>query len=178
MVRQTVSLRKGAQALGMALSTLQHHIARGHVTLIDGKVDVEVARVQLAKYTDPDQQMRALGGKAAMRGEAETEVLPPSVKGADDARFMQEKARRERTLADLAELELAEKRGELVRRSDVERSLAGRLVAVRERAISMPDRLTARIRGAESDAEAHKLFRDEVLQMLEDLTREAPQATQ
>lgn len=47
----------------MSLSNLQHHVKRGNVTLIDGKVDLEVAMVQLARYIDPDQSARARQGK-------------------------------------------------------------------------------------------------------------------
>lgn len=56
-------MREASRRIGMSLSNLQHHVKRGNVTLIDGKVDLEVAMVQLARYIDPDQSARARQGK-------------------------------------------------------------------------------------------------------------------
>lgn len=152
----------------MALSTLQYHVKTGKVPLIDGKVNIEVARVLLAAKVDPTQQARALGGRAALFSERQTSGdAPPSFEPGD---LIAEKTRRERTLADLAELELAEKRGELIRRADIERSWAPRLVALRERLLSLPDRVTALVRAAPDEAAAHSVIAREVHQALSDLS--------
>ena len=153
----------------MALSTLQHHIKRGNVSTIDGKIDLSVARVQLAKYVDPDQQLRALGGRAMVRADTPTDPLshdaPPDL--------IAEKARRERTLADLAEIELAEKRGELVRKADYEKALAAKLIALREQLMALPERVVALIRAQDTDHGARELLAGEILRMLSDISTDS-----
>lgn len=156
----------------MALSTLQHHIKRGNVSAVDGKIDLSVARVQLAKYVDPDQQLRALGGKAALRADANT---GPAFDD-ESPNLIAEKARRERTLADLAEIELAEKRGELVRKADYEKALGAKLIALREQLLALPERMVAMVRAQETDHAARELLTGEVLRMLADISAEAPEA--
>jgi hypothetical protein len=171
---ELVSQRAAAKTLGMALSTLQHHIKTGKVPLIEGRVNLEVARVLLAAKVDPTQAARARGGRDAFYSDRQSGAdLPISPEAGD---LVAEKTRRERTLADLADLELAEKRGELLRRSDVERAWAPRLVALRERLLSLPDRVTALMRAAPDEHAAHAVLAAELHQALSDLTAAAPAA--
>jgi hypothetical protein len=77
----------------------------------DGMVDVALADAQLAGQADPARQ-------------AVAEPLPlepelPEASGPAAATFAASKARREAAAADLAEIELAKKRGELVDRVSV-----------------------------------------------------------
>lgn len=166
---ELLSQRKAAESLGMALSTLQHHIKRGNVSAIDGKIDLSVARVQLAKYVDPDQQLRALGGRAMVRADTPTDPLPHDA----PPDLIAEKARRERTLADLAEIELAEKRGELVRKADYEKALAAKLIALREQLMALPERVVALIRAQDTDHGARELLAGEILRMLSDISTDS-----
>ena len=71
------------------------------------------------------------------------------------------KTRREAAEASIAELKEAELRGELVRKVEVERAIASRLVALRESLEVLADRLSALV-AAESDAQAcRRMLRDE-----------------
>ena len=135
---ELLSLRKGAAALGMALSTLQHHVKRGNVRLIDGKVDLDVARVQLARNTDPEQSARGQQN----RGD------PPD--GDDRGGLWDAKERSERLRAELLEIELAEKRGELVKADDVRRATTNVARTARDALLGLPTRVAAEL-AAEAD---------------------------
>jgi len=162
----TVSLRQGARELGVALSTLQHHIKKGHVTLIDKKVDVEIARMQLAKHTDVEQSMR--GKQNPGSGTDPDQENTPA-----GSPLWQAKEATERVRNELLKLELAQKRGELVKASDLEAAMAQKLTGAREAFLSLPDRL-APVLAAESDPiKVHELMTREIRAAMRSLAAEA-----
>ncbi len=116
----------------------------GRITLIDGKVDPEVADIQWAEKTDAVQQARGARGGHAPRDE------PKAPLAGDRDSYFATKERRERAEADLAELELRERRGELVKKADVEREIFGVQRALRDRLSGIPDRIAPML-AAESD---------------------------
>lgn len=119
----------------------------GRITLIDGKVDPEVADIQWAEKTDAVQQARgARGGHAPRAGASVAAAALP----ADREGYFATKERRERAEADLAELELRERRGELVKKSDVEREIFAVQRALRDRLAGIPDRIAPML-AAEAD---------------------------
>lgn len=142
---QLVSQRKAALAMDMALSTLQHHIKRGNVRLIDGKVDVEIARMQLAKSVDKEQSER--GKQNVWSGESN--AIEDDPRG--DTPLWQAKARTEVLREQLLQLELAERRGELGKLSDIEAALSAKITSCSEAFRSLADRVSP-ILAAESDA--------------------------
>ena len=83
--------------------------------------------------------------------------------------YNEAKTLREIAEARLAELKLAEQRGELVRVAEVESSLAAKVAALREGFLQMPARL-APIMAAESDqARCHDILQAELRQALSQL---------
>lgn len=166
---ELVSQRKGARELGMALSTLQHHVKRGNVRLIDGKVDVEVARIQLARHTDPEQSMRgqmsgavASGFMPGAAGGAGAGAGPSGASGADGRAagdgegkgggrgLWEAKETSERLRAQLLELELAEKHGKLVDAGAVHKATMARARIARDALMAIPSRIGAQL-AAETD---------------------------
>jgi phage terminase Nu1 subunit (DNA packaging protein) len=143
---ELVSLRKGARALGMALSTLQHHIAKGNVRLIDGKVDVDVARIQLSKNVNVEQSIK--GQQNVGRGDSEGSVGAGEGSGGS---LWAAKERSERARAELMELELAEKQGRLVDADVVRRETMAKARIARDALMSLPTRVSAEL-AAETDA--------------------------
>lgn len=84
-----------------------------------------------------------------------------SGEGTDGGAYWEAKTRRETAEASIAELKEAELRGELVRKAEVERAIASRLVALRESLEVLADRISALV-AAESDAQVcRRLLRDE-----------------
>ena len=168
---ELVSQRKAAAALDMALSTLQHHIKRGNVSLIDGKVDVEVARIQLRKAIDQDQSERGRQNTGS--------VAPPrdDPDAREDSPLWQAKTRTETLREQLLQLELAERRAELVKVADIEAAYAAKLTGGREAFRTIADRL-APILAAESDAiKVHTMLMREIDNALRILSAEAPAST-
>lgn len=139
----------------------------GRITLIDGKVDPEVADIQWAEKTDAVQQARGARGGHAPRPAPEPPRQVP-VAG-DRESYFATKERRERAEAELAELELRERRGELVKKADVERELFAVQRALRDRITGIPDRI-APIVAAETDVgRCHEIMAAEIRAALGDV---------
>jgi hypothetical protein len=154
MARQLVSLREASRQLGFKLSSLQHHIKRGNVTPIDGKIDVEVARIQLAKYVDPLQSRRA----RARLGMPEPVVpaTPPEASPDEHANWME---RRTRAEALRAELELKVRAGELVEVAAYDQKLSRFLGDLSTRMDTLADRIAAEFGG---DAALRRRIAEEI----------------
>lgn len=160
----------------MALSTLQHHIHRGTVTRgPDGRVDVDLARQQLAHRRDPIQSMRRRQGRplpSATAGDAAGAVADDDAP--EGSALWVEKLRTEAVRRQLLEMELAERRSELLKRADVEGAIAAKIVATREALLSVADR-EAPIIAAESDqGVVHRRLRQAIVDALRMLCVQAP----
>jgi hypothetical protein len=169
LMAELLSLRKGSAALGIALSTLQHHVKRGNVRLFDGKVDVDVARIQLARNADPEQSMRGRqnggadghgsvggggsGGAAGGPGSGHGSTGGSGVWGAGDKSggLWGAKEHTEGLRGKLLEIELAEKEGKLVDGDVVRRATMNKARIARDALLSLPTRVSAEL-AAESDA--------------------------
>lgn len=154
--------------VGRTLHAVQRAIADGRITPIDGKIDPEVADIQWAEKTDAVQQARGARGGHAPRPDADPPRSVPAPAGDRDGYFAT-KERRERAEAELAELELKERRGELVKKADVERATFAVQRAVRDRMTGIPDRI-APIVAAETDVAAcHAIIAAEIRAALGDV---------
>lgn len=156
MPRELVSINQAAKALGMALSTLQHHIKRGNTTLIDGKIDLEVTRVQLAKYIDPAQSARRRGGRPRNDELMTADRVDAAMEGhkadaSSDSAYWTAKTRREIAAALREELELQRLAGELVRAADVRKAAFERARILRDSLMGVPDRLAPELVGLPLD---------------------------
>ncbi|HNC68809.1 MAG TPA: hypothetical protein PLT85_17260, partial [Thauera aminoaromatica] len=141
-----------ARQIGVAKQTVHEAVKRGRLSVIDGKLDLEVARIQWDKNRSR---------RAPHSVEAAAPAGSPSGESTDGGAYWEAKTRREAAEASIAELKEAELRGELVRKVEVERAIASRLVALRESLEVLADRLSALV-AAESDAQAcRRMLRDE-----------------
>lgn len=173
-----VSLRAYARHRNVNLSAVQKAIAAGRITLIGGKVDPEIADIQWAKNTRPDQQERGslkdfektqadLAGFAG--GQAPAGGGPVSVGG-----LSTEKAETESIRRQLLELQLAQKRGELVRVDDIARAMAGKLKAANEAFESLADRLSPQLAAETNVDKVDALLRSEIRRAMALIAQEAP----
>lgn len=140
------------------------------VTTVDGKVrvDPEHADRLWKRNTDPVQQARGSADQFAKTHEDEAPT--PSL--------VQEKLESERVRRELLELELAERRGELLNAANAEKAWAAQCVAAGEAFGAMPDRLAV-IFAAESDAaRIHEMLTEEIRLALQRLAGVAPKALQ
>lgn len=184
MTAQLISQRAYARSRaerglpGGALSAVQKAAATGRIVLVGGKVDPEAADRAWDARTDVDQQSRgALGGHApkpapqarvAQAAPASSPMVDAVVSDRDT--YFAHKARRELVEAQLAELELAEKRGELVRRADVERETFSMMRALRDRMLGVADRIAAQVAAEGDAAKVHEIIIREIRESLRRVT--------
>jgi phage terminase Nu1 subunit (DNA packaging protein) len=175
---ELIGLREYARRRGVSLGAVQKAVKSGRIVLLDGKIDPEVADIQWARNTNPAQQR----GSAAVASMASTTAIAPRASrgpagdSSDDGagpQLLESRARREQALAELAELELAEKRGELVPVADIRKALVPKILGVRDALDTLADRL-APLLAAESDpAKVYALLKAEHRQILAQLTTES-----
>jgi phage terminase Nu1 subunit (DNA packaging protein) len=143
-------------------------LAKRHVFPVgsDGLVDRDLAVHAIANRVRPRmsrRQAELAAPPVAPTALAALEVEAPL--GYNEAKTLREIAE-----ARLAELRLAEQRGELVRAVDVQSALSNKAAALREGFLQLPARL-APIMAAESDqARCHDILQAELRQVLEQLT--------
>lgn len=175
-----MSLRAYARHRRVNISAVQKAIKTSRISLIDGKIDPEVADIQWAKNTRPDQQERG-SLKDFEKTQADLAGMGASVPSGQDGAasgLSVEKAETELVRRQLMELQLAQKRGELVKAEDIERAMSSKLKAASEALGSLADRL-APILAAETSVDAvDKLLRTEIRRAMSLIAQEAPQTTQ
>lgn len=185
--RTLVTMSAYAKLRGCSHQAVSKAVKRGRISLIDGMVDPEVADIQWARNTSPEQQQRGAPAQfeltqhraqEARQGAQTAANSPPHPEeGSGDLEspaLVHEKADTERVRRELLQLELAEKRGELVRVADIERAYAAKLAAAREAHEAIPDRLAAQLAAMSDAAQIHALLTEELRLAMSRLVSEAP----
>lgn len=158
-----------ARRRGVDPTSVRDAIRAGRITLIDGKIDPDVADVQWARNS-----------RARVRTGQEPPQRNPSAPAADDdltapRLLTYEEARRRRELAEAqkAELQLAELQGDLIRTADVRAAYAKRAAGLREALLQIPARLAAVVAAEADQAKCHDLLQAELHQVLAQITEGA-----
>lgn len=155
-------------------------VVAGRISLIDGKIDPEVADIQWEKNTrNPKaafaQPKGPLIERAAVPASTPTMPLPDSATSQTVYDLQLARAKREHHEANIAEMRERQKAGELVELQQVHlayTTLAAQLRSALER---IPDKLAPRL-AAESDEHAvHLLLMSELDSALMDMARTAEQ---
>lgn len=148
--------------------------------LVDDKgrrwLEAELTDTEWNENSDPAKR---IGGEAAARlarGEDddeeddEDEDDAQDVTGRGDLSYNKARARREVANAELAELKLAERRGQLVELAAVEKGAEDNGRLVREALMGIPDRLSGLLAGETDPHRVHLSLTDEIRRALEELT--------
>lgn len=143
------SLRRLADELGCTHQGLAKAAREGRLT---AGVRVEEDRVVLVDAEAAAAQWRA--GSVARAGAEPTDA---------NAAYLAARARRESALADMAEIDVAEKRGELVSVDEAESHWANVVTMIKTKILGVPSRLAQRMPRIASD----------VVPILESMLREA-----
>lgn len=151
-----MSERISADALsretGVSSSTIRKLVKSGLFSYgADGKLAREEALKHI-KLKRPDIRRRQAGD------------------GAGRESYESARARRESASADIRELELAERRGELVRLADVESALGARVISARSVLLAAVERLAPRLAATSDQREVHRLLSAEVVAALEQIS--------
>jgi len=128
-------MRAYAERRGCDVSAVSRQVSKGRISLIDGKIDPEVADVQWARTTRP----RADNAK-------QKAAVEPVAPGEDDAGttpegYWESRSRREKTEADKADIELAKLVGTLIERTGVEMAIDTAFRQTRDAIMAVPDKL-------------------------------------
>ena len=137
-------------------------------------LDPDVADIQWARNTNVDQQQRGAPGQFETTQQRAQEALQGALEmpaGPESPLLVQAKTDTEKIRRELMELELAEKRGQLVKVVDVERAYAAKLVAAREALESLPDRLAAKIAALGDATKVHVMLTEELRLAMTQLQR-------
>jgi hypothetical protein len=147
----------------------------------NGLFDLDAARIQFRIHTDPEQQLRAMQQRSdRASGADQAVVVPPDIRplefAGDAQALVAAKARREGAEADLAELELAEKRGLIMAVLDHRKILFEFARRVRDSILQVPSR-AAPLVAAESDQRAcQRIIEAEIRAVLQQLSQVEPPA--
>lgn len=132
-----------ARHRGVSEAAVSKALAAGRVTLTDGKIDPVAADAQWAR----NSRVRA-NAKPPAAQVANSDVGDPEAPGADN--YWTARSRREQAEAELAEIDLAERTGQVIQVKAVEAVWAQALGATREHLLQVRARL-APLLAAESD---------------------------
>lgn len=149
--RQAVDKAIKSKRLGASVS----HDARGRVL-----IDADLADVEWERGTDPTRKPQPASASPVASGEES---------------LLEAKARRERALATMAEIELKRRSGELVLASDVLHHWTALLSEARGKLLSLPTRLRAEC--PEMGARGFVTVTEIVRGVLEDLAGEEREST-
>ena len=150
-----VSQSEYARRRGCTEGAVRRAVRDGRIALFDGKVDPVAADAQWQRNTRP----RA---GSAPTSEPSRPGLAPERESDEGGDYWASKARRESAEADLAELKLAEQRGELVRAAAMRAAHAKRLAGLRESLLQIPMRLAAVLAAETSQAVCHDKLQAEI----------------
>ena len=148
---------------GGTLTAVQKAAKSGRITLVNGKVDPEQADRGWSQNTSVEQQVRGTGGR-----NAPPEAIPPE-KGETES-YIDARARKEAALADLAEMEAAELRGELVRTEDVTKCWGEMVTAIRARLLVLPSMAASQVAPPGKTAEVQGILRKLINEALQELS--------
>ncbi|HSH98870.1 MAG: hypothetical protein ACAH07_05975 [Methylophilaceae bacterium] len=187
MANDLISLRAYSRLRGCSLAAVQKAIKSSRISLIDGKIDPEVADIQWARNTQPDQQERGsleqfeksqellgrLNEKPADQNS--NEVQPGAGSLVLKNNLGAEKAETENIRRQLLEMQLAQKRGELVEVESVKRAMEGKLKAAREAFASMADRLAPQLAAETDVTKVDTILRTAIRQAMNNIAQQAPE---
>jgi phage terminase Nu1 subunit (DNA packaging protein) len=165
-----------AEELGISRQAVSKAEKTGRITrAASGLFDLDAAAIQYRLHTDPEQRARSLqqkGGGVEVMDPPVLELPPTS----DAARLVREKARREAAEADLAELELREKRGEIMAMSEHRRVLFSLTRAIRDALLQIPSRSAALVAAEISQPQCQAILDAEMRKVLQQLAAWQPDA--
>lgn len=156
-----------ARELGITRQAVSKAEKAGRISrAANGDFDLDAARIQYRLHTDPEQQLRSLQQeRSAPAGVAVLERPVLEFEG-DAKALVAAKARREAAEAQLAELELAEKRGEIILSSDHKRVVFALCRSICDALMPLADRMAPLVAAESDPAKVHAIITGEVRQVL------------
>ena len=177
-LRAYAASRKARGLPGGTLNAVQKARDAGRIQVVDGKVDQEAADAAWAANTSVEQQQRGKSG-GVKRPKASNTPKTGVDEGADEPnddaeaeRYLNARARKEAALADLAQMEAAEARGDLVRVEDVAAWWGEMVTLARARLLALPSMAAPQVAAPGKIAEVQAILRKLINEALEELSRD------
>jgi len=162
-----VSKSEIAKELRLSKGRITQLIAQGLPVRTDGKLDREKAREWYEKNirltAKPERN-----DSPVLAPPAEPSEAADGEAGPED--FFASRARKERALADLRQMEAAQKRGDLLPTADVEAAWSEMVISARAILLGLPARLAQKMALETDRVNVEEILRDEIYRALSELS--------
>lgn len=159
--QKLVSQRAFAKMVGVSATAIWHHVKKGTITLVNGKIDPESAKQELS------EKMDLTHGKTRINLLSPKEAKEKEVIKENKLDFNSSKAERERFRAKLAELEYNEKVGTFVNAKEVRDANESIYRIFRDRLLNIPTRLSGTLAAEEDQKRVHEILEAEIKKAIE-----------
>lgn len=173
-----VSLREYARRIGISHVSVIRAIRSGRISTVGGKIDPAVADREWRENTDPSKPLNRITGRPRHRRAANEPATPMDLIGggigagdgdATAAGYARARAARELYLAQLAKIELDEKRRILVRADEVRLGAFSMARKARDQLIALPERVAAILAATQDPAEVQRILEEEIERVCQEI---------
>jgi hypothetical protein len=171
-----LSLRAYAKHRGVSLKAVQKAIQSGRIrTTSDGKVDVEQADGDWQRNTGPRPRAGIASSSPPPRRVPMAAPDPPrqEMTAAGPLDYARARAVHENYKARLAKMEFDKRSGKLVNSDEVQVATFNLLRMLRDRALNIPDRVSATLAAESDPAKVHAILTTEIRKALLDFAHAA-----
>lgn len=168
-----ISQSEYARRRGVAKSAVSKAVAEKRISLIDGKIDEDVANIQWAKNSRARADSGGAGAASAVgqcssgTPSSEAPVAPESGAAADQPSYSDYRARTEKATAERAERENMREAGHLVENDRVKRGIYDSYRALRDAAMAVGQRAAPRCVGMGDARDIEHVISDELRKAFE-----------
>jgi hypothetical protein len=169
-----MSQRAYARHAGVSVSTVNSALKSGRITLVDGKIDPDRADREWSQNTDPSTPRNRITGRPKLvrvPGQPSEPMDLGGESGSSTASgYARARAAREIAQAQLARLELEQKRGTLVEASQVRLAAFNCARKARDQLLAIPERVAVVLAAATDAGEVSRILELEVERICEELS--------
>jgi hypothetical protein len=173
--RDLVSLREYARRIGISHVSVIRAVRSGRISTVGGKIDPAVADREWRENTDQSKPLNRITGQPRHRRAPDQPAMPMDLGGGGfggdgaAAGYARARAARELYLAQLAKIELDEKRGILVRADEVKVGAFNMARKARDQLIALPERVAAILAATQDPAEVQRILEEEIERVCEEI---------
>lgn len=146
-----MSMKEYAKKRDVSYELIRRYVKQERITLIDKKIDPEIADKELEDNVE-------INGNAKLAKKSKSNITETN----HTVEFNKAKARRERSKADLAELEYKEKAGLLIAVETVEREAETLYRQYRDQMLNVVIRATKKLLGETNEFKFRKVLKSEI----------------
>lgn len=177
--KELISQREYARRRGVSPNAVNKAVKAGRISLVNGKIDPYQADRDWIRTTDQSRPRNRITGRPKASRESTAPSTPMDLDGQgekDDGsngsrpNYAIARAKREEAQAQLAELELEHRRGELLRVKEVRAAAYTTARQARDQLIALPDRVSAILAGVADPTEIHRILEDEIDRICKELS--------